>query len=449
MEELEIEIKVLAALYNQKGIEELVQRRQTGLKLSFFLYPYTRRVAEETFTYLLSYGVLPNQEQLMYQLQNGTELSEIDQAGLAKTVNRVFADTTAGPFHFYRDQVKMNWMRHTAMNSLQTSVTHLEAGNIEAFTNELLSIPKAISKETDAMVRYDPIHADSERLVRGLLERRANPGATSYISTGIPWFDEKLDGGLLKGENYLGMGGSGRGKSFLSTHIGRHASWNAWRVVKFSLEMKAEKDVHRHLSAITGIPHSLFRKPHLMTDAQVTHLLATIKLWQERGCIYHVRSSKTRLTVGEIEAELTTLPFNPDLLIVDQMTDIASTLEWRDMALVARDLQLLAKSWNQEEGLAVVTFGQAKTSSEFQAVLTQDDFKYGRAPCEWSTCVFYLAATEEDVEDNILRLGMCKNRDNETPRGYARLYPNLEISRIHDPEREARETGSDDDGFPI
>jgi archaellum biogenesis ATPase FlaH len=315
----------------------------------------------------------------------------------------------------------------------------------------MMTIVQRLATEGDRVVRVDPITRDADSYLRTLLARvEAGDTGTNAITTGIPWLDERLGGGWYRGENYLLFGYSGRGKSLFGTQIGYAAALAGFKVVKFSLEMRAEKDIARFYARRSEIPTNvLLRKPWLLSQEQLTDFMKDTEEWKDAKRIYEVRSYPKKPTMAAIEAELLMLPFDPDLVIIDQLTDIAATLDWKDIALAAESMQLLAKSWKQEKGLALVAFGQAAGKTKFDKYLTQDDFKYGRAPTEWCTAVLYLSQTEEDFEDKTLNLGFAKDRDGEAGDEQMVLYPRGDIGRIHCWAREAKESASNDNGLPV
>lgn len=446
---------MLSCIYHQPETTVLLKSRSSGLKLIYFLYPHTKLVAEATLSYLREYAdIPPNRDSLVKQIRRvKPQLTSQDFPTLDKLLDNIYGDIDPGHFDFLRDQLVMNWMRKTSMNQLDLSVTDLQAGDMQAFVGKILAIPRMISAEVDNIIRLDPIHKDADRLLRELeVRRQLSPEdqEKTAIKTPIKWLNDKLDGGMVKGEHYLLFAYPARGKSMSAADFAHYAALCGWKVVIFELEMSALKMTHRVYSRRDAIPHLVFRKPWLMTDNQLEFHKRSGKLWKEAGYILEVRSFKTRPTVEGIEAEMLSLGFNPDIVIIDQLPDIAATFEWQNMAMIARDIENLAKSWRREEGVVMLTFGQAKTQTEWNEYLSMQDFAFGRGPCDYASVVIYLAQSKQDEEKDILRLGFAKQRDGSFTRDQEILYPRRDICRIHCAERAANEAPSmdDDDSLP-
>ena len=445
MDNRQTEVKVLSCILHQDKVRELLRRREAGIKIDYFLDPHVRRITTSALTYLKRYGDLPpTRIDYIRQIKRDNPkltISEIES--LDTLLTEIYKDTDPGHFEFHRDQLRDNWLQHRARRGLDACLGPLSKKNFSGFSDVLTKLIRDLSVEVESdLVQIDVFQRHFEQVIADLeAARAAGPQEGEAITTGLPWVDQKLGGGHYRGENYLYFGYSGRGKSFLGTQFGYAAAAAGHKVVKFSLEMRARKDLARFESRLTSIPYPLLlRKPWLIDDEQWRHFTTLMKQWRERAYIYDIRSFERRPTMNGIRAALHSLAYEPDLVIIDQLTDVAGSLEWKDIALAAADMQLLAKSWQQERGLAVVTFGQAKGSSQFDSHPTQDDFKYGRAPTEWCTAVGYLSQTKEDKEDNLIRLGYCKDRDGEETSEQMILYPNRKFGRIHCFDREAQET---------
>ena len=454
MDEKAVETKVLSAMYHLPEVSEQLRTRSAGIILKYFLYSHTRRVAQATLTYFHEYGDLPpNRESLVKQIKRlNPELTETDFPTIDGLLDTIYEDIDPGHFEFLRDQLKMNYMRKVSMQQLDRSVTHLQSGNMELFVSTVLEIPRLISAEVDNIVRIDPVKKDVDRIIREIERLRSLPAEDrerNSIKTPIAWLNDRLDGGMLKGEHYLLFAYPGRGKSMSAADFAHLAALDGWKVVIFELEMSAIKMTHRIWSRRDAIPHRTFRRPWLLTDEQLERVRRSNTSWAERGLTLEIRSFKQRPTVESIEAEMMSLGFNPDLVIIDQLPDIAATFEWQNMAMIARDVENLAKSWCKEEGVVMLTFGQAKTPTEYESYLSMQDFAFGRGPCDYASVVMYLAQTRQDEEQDIIRFGICKDRDGASTREQEILYPRRDICRIHCVERAANEAPSSDDDDSI
>lgn len=445
MEQEQLELKALQHLIQNPVAREKLKRRKTGLRLVMFENSASSKVAEWITRYEAHYRDIPNNKSVLLAFAS-PHLQSIEEplnSWCVQLIEQIYQPTDLQEtFEFCVDQLAFNWKKRTALRDLETAIRDLHQNQFDEFTGKLSGIIRQI-KSTDNVSHINPIK-DYQKLVADHQYRTAHPELEMRIPTGIPWLDEVLGGGFSMGEYYILMAYTGRGKSFFGAQVAYYAAMSKFNVVMANLEMSNKKATYRMLSRITGIPYIRFMKPSQMTEENYRTWEQKMKEWEEskeRGRLEFISFDKVP-TVEDIEAKLEDLGIDVHLLIIDQITNMSSKLEWQELEVIAKKLEWLAKNWKNERGIAILTFGQVKAETRDYRTLTEQHFAYGKPVCEHATGVLYLSQTLEDQTRNVINLGITKNRDAAPTTQQATLYPEFEYSRIHSTERMRREMDS-------
>jgi len=452
MEQEQLELIILKHLVQTPEAKEKLTRKQTGLMLEYFEKPASQKLVAWLLLYLKKYNNVPTRADLVLEFARD-EINRMEEPLLTwceeLTKQIYMPPPPEEDFQFCIDLLKNNWRKRYGVNSLSNAVSELSQGKFDEFCEQITNVSRKIKLVGQSLPNLNPI-LDYPQILAEHKYLAANKDLFRKIPTGIKWLDEQLNGGLALGEYYILMAWTGRGKSFFGTQVAFYAALYGFNVVVANLEMSNKKATKRLLSRITGIPIERFIDPWKMTeDNYVTWEDRMVEWKAMNGSIEFITFEKSP-TVDDVAAKLHNLSEPPDLLIIDQITNMSGRLEWQDLEMVAKDLELLAKSWAKERGLAILTFGQAKSSSIYRPRLTVQDSAYGKGVCEHATGVFYLSQTVEEEEQRIIKLGISKNRDGQMILDQAELYPNRDIARIHCTERFERETRTEhEDGSPF
>ncbi|MBU0530054.1 MAG: hypothetical protein KKC05_00095 [Nanoarchaeota archaeon] len=142
-----------------------------------------------------------------------------------------------------------------------------------------------------------------------------------YIQTGIEGFDNLFEKGIPKGISVLLSGGAGSGKTLMGLHILKNAANQGKKCLYMSFE-ESEENLIQHMEDFGWDPQNLMKKGNLMI---------------KRFSIFDISRSLDALVAkskGEllIDVKPIILPdnFNPEFIIVDSLTSIASAFKGRD-----------------------------------------------------------------------------------------------------------------------
>ena len=149
--------------------------------------------------------------------------------------------------------------RHTRANAMTVANSKLVGEEIVAQAHSLLSDLRAVAPSRVLTAR------DVLGQVYGDLERRAGGFADDFLSTGIPSLDERLGGGLNRGELVVIAGRPSMGKTVLGTQVIRHIA-NDHPVLFLSIEQTAKSVGHRMLAAEAKINSSRMKRAAEMED---------------------------------------------------------------------------------------------------------------------------------------------------------------------------------------
>lgn len=441
MEQEQLELAALKHLVQTEEVKEKLKRKRTGLRLAYFEKSGTQQTVSWVVNYANRYKQAPPSADALLAFI-GQEINNMEEplkSWCEQTARQVFEPPApAEDFAFYVDQLSINWRKRMGINGLDGALLELNKGNFDEFTGQLNETSRKIQLASEVLPNVYPID-DYPHILADLKYRAEHRDEFQKIPTGIRWLDERLGGGWSLGEYYLLFSYTGRGKSFFGTQCAFYAVWAGFNVAIANLEMTNSKARNRMLSRITGIPTIRFMEPWELTTQNYEIWEQKMAEWKEaKGNMVFLSFEKIP-TVDDIVAKLHNLPFQPDLLILDQITEMSTRLEWQELEVVAKQLEFTAKSWDKERGLSILTFGQSTRDTKWYAALTEQHFAYGKPVCEHATGVMYLSQTETDFERNIIRLGMCKHRDGEPVPEQFFMYPDRARARIHCAERYERE----------
>lgn len=246
------------------------------------------------------------------------------------------------------------------------------------------------------------------------IANRVNREHERKLSTGVPELDEYTFGGLKNKQLGLVIGGTGRGKSLFLQWVAKVAVMLGKRVVYYTFELSDEDMADRFDSMFAHV------KPNALQDNSSIALRELSKYNKRFGSSLFIKEyPEGEVTVPEIKSnlmQLTAQGFMPDLVIVDYVDLIKPHRVYGDMsqehAVVIQSLRGLAKGLNTR----VWTAGQLNRSG--MSMETPDASAIAGGVSRLFTCDLgiFMAQTNEEREDEIMRLIIEKNRNGRAGR---------------------------------
>lgn len=140
----------------------------------------------------------------------------------------------------------------------------------------------------------------------------------SYITTGIPGFDDLFEEGIPQGAAVLVAGGTGSGKTIFSLQNLAQQAADGKKCLYLSFE-ESERELIRHMDSFGMDPRSLIRSGNL-----VIKRVSPFMIRRELG-------SEMAKQAGDLTEEIgsTIIPagFDPDVIVIDSLSSVMSTFK--------------------------------------------------------------------------------------------------------------------------
>lgn len=253
---------------------------------------------------------------------------------------------------------------------------------------------------------------DDEVLTLDSLERDEDEGVV--VATGIPQFDEALEGGYRSGDLVVWLGDSGVGKSIILVNTGVQILEQGKKVLHINLEGRSQIPIDRYLARAARVGYNTV-KTGIYKDAQ-EKIRVQESINKYRGLLRIIHMASFSVTIEDIFAKVKQVQkdFPFDVVIIDY-GDLLSTKTQTDLrhsqTMVFRGLSKIALNYN----VPVVTATQAtrpdNMSEDQNFFLTQRHISESYEKARVASVIFSINRTRIDEMENKLRLMLCKNRD--------------------------------------
>lgn len=201
----------------------------------------------------------------------------------------------------------------------------------------------ALEKLARARLRVEPVLARDELAAHiEELQRREN-GEVRAISTGFPAVDDKLNGGIRRGELVVLAARPKMGKTAFALNVSCNAAVDH-SVLVLSMEMPKSQLHDRNLATLGKIPLEHLLKPAMMTDQDWAGLTnAIVKIESMR--LHQDDQGGLRLIDVRMKAKLVKRKHGLDLLVVDYLQLMDGDGDNRNAQIegITRGLKALAK----------------------------------------------------------------------------------------------------------
>lgn len=255
--------------------------------------------------------------------------------------------------------------------------------------------------------------------------------------------DKYLAGGHYKGELVLYIGEVNIGKSFQLMEEAINSSKKKLNTVMYTIEMQKVKQQRRIYSRISGIPYWKFKQGKL-TKADKLLVREKLKEWKKNYGRLYVVSFDRGATVRELEAKHKEIENKYgekfETMVVDYLNDLrpegkyASDKNWEAQGEISWELASLSKSYDNHEGLFLISASQKKTSLYGKERKKSGSGAFSALPEHHATVVIDMGQSDTDEAVGRIRYDITKNRDGEKGVHYY-SYPNFENSRINSLKR--------------
>lgn len=257
-----------------------------------------------------------------------------------------------------------------------------------------------------------------------------------YISTGLPWLDEKISGGFLKDGKalYVFVGPTNVGKSIFLGNMARNILKRNKTVVLITLEMSEIVYCKRIISSLTDIPMNSLKD----SLDQMSNRLVNFSENNDKGKLIIKEFPTKAVTVHGIDNFLSNLVskgIKPDAIVIDYLSIIKGDSPenmYADVKGISENLRAISYKYSAP----VITASQVSRSKNAADAGAPDlsDVSQSMGIAETADCMFGIWKEDGDNELGVVHLGLMKSRQGENF-GSCTLkidYPTLTLSPMEE-----------------
>lgn len=281
-------------------------------------------------------------------------------------------------------------------------------------------------KEYDEKTTFEEVTSRPVVMDRQHIEDLMADDKCEVIPTGCPILDDRLGGGMRKGDFGILVAGTGIGKTCVTSGFAAYAAWHGYKVAHIILEDKPDDIDAKYLGYILNVPVSSFRGKKASYEGKATVKERSERIGDkllevlEKNLIQIAAIDRDKkihpMTTREIDNRLTKLEnkgFKPDLVVIDYFDRIRSTTPnveiWRKDQIISDELNELAVNHN----VAMWVPSQGNKSIQDRATkINISNISGGSWKGFTSQIVVAMQKNIEDLSTNVATVQFLKNRYN-------------------------------------
>ena len=373
--------------------------------------------AEFLAEYVKTYNCLPD-----YNMVNST----------CKTSLKPPAELKDGQVEWLMDEFEQ-FVRHKSLErAILASAELLQKhnyGEVETLIKEAVQIGLARDMGTD-------YYADPKGRLQGMKNRNGQ------MSTGWKALDQKLYGGMSRGELNIFAGGSGAGKSLFLANLSINFSLAGYNVVYLTLELSEALVGMRMDSMLTGVPtKELFK--------DLDNVETKVKVIGKKAGMLQIKYIPSGKTANDIRSYLKEFEIKTnkkvDVLVIDYMDLLmpigkkisAENLFVKDK-YVSEELRNLA----MEKGVIAITAAQLNRSSVEEVEFDHSHISGGLSKIQTADNVFGIFISRALRERGRYQLQLLKTRSSSGVGSKIDLGFDIDSLKIFDIEEEEHESNN-------
>lgn len=284
----------------------------------------------------------------------------------------------------------------------------------------------AIVKQYDERTTFEEVSARHVRMDDEHIESLLADDNCEVVPTGCKVLDERLGGGMRKGDFGILVAGTGIGKTCVTSGFAAYAAWNGYKVAHIILEDKPDDIDAKYDGYILKLPVNSFRgkqaTPEGKAEFRKRYAQIKDKLIQvlEENLVQISAIDKNKkihpMTTRDIDNELTKLEnkgFHADLVIIDYFDRIRPTI--RNLEIHQKD-QIISDELNElavNHNVAMWVPSQGnKTVQDRATKINISNMSGGAWKGFTSQIVISMQKNMDDLSTNISTVQILKNRYN-------------------------------------
>jgi replicative DNA helicase len=321
---------------------------------------------------------------------------------------------------------------HNALPKAETVADHFEIEfpeELEQFSYILTELSKSHNEEQRLLILAEAEGLPEEQRIHHIIAKlsglQLEDSGTTYLTKfedrfnpddpllqaaifGLPTVDD-WTGGIEKGDLIIILGLVAQGKSTLAKNIAKHNYEAGKKVLFFTLEEDDEIVAHQIDCAIAEVDFDDYYYNQSMDDRQLNEMKSRLAAARESGGEMIIKS-KVDCTVDKVEEKMKTIysmivQYSPDLVVIDQVTNLAGSIDVKDMAKVTRRLKAIGRL------TSIPCIALMQSGEEDVDKTTLFSMKYAKAAAEDADKVLFVYK-----KDNITyrHVKLLKNRRRKT-----------------------------------
>lgn len=241
------------------------------------------------------------------------------------------------------------------------------------------------------------------------LRRRSQQIVLATMPTGITPLDTVIGGGLKAKQLGMWMAPTNRGKSVALGHCGKRAVVVGKRVVHYTLEMASDEVSSRYDSSFSRIP----MRDLMDKEYRLAQKLDKFGIVWGNSLIIKEYPTKTA-SVSDIRAHLiqcASIGFEPDLVIVDYLDLLKPPRYYKEKRDELSATCEVLRGLAGEVVVPIWSATQANRSAISMETHTEEQMSEDIGKANISDIIVTINQTKEEVDDEIMRLFVAKNRN--------------------------------------
>ena len=362
--------------------------------------------------YYENYDYVPSYSEIEIELRSKTK-TEQDLEFILATIDKIKTTSCEGG-----DSIKLkahNFFKQQNMVKVHNKMGELlKIGDIERY-NEL----EEMVREAISVGNRDEIGIKLRDNIGEVLVEDYR----SVVPTGVGEIDKVLEGGLGKQELAVIIGGSGFGKTTITTAFANHCAENGFKVVQIVFEDKEKQIQRKHIARITEIEARNLSKPENLEN--VKDIIKNTSCFDDNLIIKKFNTGEiSPLKIKNYIKRLINTGFKPDMVIIDYFECLVPSKamkdQWEAEARMMRELESAASEF--EIAMWVATQGNRESMNGELVTLSKAGGSFKKI--QIAHIVLTISRTPEDIKNNIATLAVLKNRAGQTSLPIENVYFN-------------------------
>jgi len=424
---LEFQQKILYHLLNDI---DFFKKYPTILTSKHFENNNCRLLCKLIIKFFQKYKEIPDKVSLIQKIDN-INIKSINKEDIKKTIINIFKCSTHN-LQYTKDSVLLFAQTQAFKEHVIECADHITNSDISVDKLSLMrsQMDKVIhigSQLEEAGHRYFNEEDIEERILnrQGGIRRDA-------LSTGIPYLDYTLGGGICKQELGVILAPSNRGKSLVLVHLGKAAVLTGANVFHYVIEGNVRSISNRYDACFLG---EYYHKLHEFDDALREKMISVKNKFKAQLIIKKLPyvSSTTIDIINHIDLVERLEGIKPDLIIIDYADVMSPSYnKYKDkrneQSQIFIELKILLA---EERDVRVWTGSQSNRSAVKKVTVKSEDIGESFTKVQISDIIITLNQTDEeknDIEGEKMRMFLSKMRDAQVGKT---VYLNLDKHKMY------------------